>query len=120
MNELLWIVSICSFILIIWFNTHVVEEYATLFRLDKMLAVREHRELMQKDLGTPPYKIWLNQKYNNFFTRLIVCPFCIGVWLVCISCASFKFYNIPLAYICTLFVYYALQGLIKYSMERPR
>ena len=113
--ELLWIVSIVVSVLVLWFNTHFFIEYTGLLRLHSRLKITDWKKAVETDLATPPYIMWLNMKYNNFWTRLIVCPFCVGFWLVLSTCLYFEYYNVPLAYLSVLFVYFSFETLLKYS-----
>lgn len=50
---------------------------------------------------------WLNKKKDNFFTELLVCPFCITTWLAVIPAIFFNWANYPF-YWCGILVFYGI------------
>ena len=113
--ELVTITCIIVFALTVWFHTTAFEEYTKLFGLGKWLKVDEFEAAREKDFSIPNFHCFLNQKYSNFLTRLLICPFCIGFWITVVACLAFSFYNVPVAYVLSMLVFHIMQLLIKYS-----
>jgi len=63
-----------TFILITWFETNAIVEYARL--LGASLEGYKKSEEMGLSLVD-----WLSIKYDNFLVRLITCPICLAAWL---------------------------------------
>lgn len=75
------------FVLIIWLKTEAFVEYARLFGLSKLLEVDLFDNRSMYELTYPAF---LLVNHNNFLTRLIACPICLGIWLNIIVCFFFK------------------------------
>jgi len=79
--------SFTTVCLYIWFNTNAFVEYLNI--IDKSLGkfTKERNETLekyykQKELSPSiTYPEFLAVEYNNFFTELISCPICLGVWI---------------------------------------
>lgn len=70
-----------AFILIIWFETEAVAEYATLFDL-YWIHPSVESFLRIRNQGSPQtYIEHISQAYDCFFVRLITCPKCLSTWL---------------------------------------
>lgn len=48
--------------------------YARIFGLEKPAYLRARRDGKN-------YLEWLNEQHDNFWTELLVCPFCLSTWL---------------------------------------
>jgi len=66
-----------ALVLLIWFRTEAFIEYMRLFKLGRFFHVDEYLDIKPDE----PYPQFLVENFNNFFTRLISCPLCTGVWL---------------------------------------
>ena len=113
--ELLIVVPIVVFVLTVWFHTDAFVEYGKLFGLGKLLKIDDFLSAQQNDLGLIHYYMYLNQRYSSFFTKLLICPFCLGFWIALCACLAWSYYNILLVYLLSMLVFYALGVLIKYS-----
>ena len=83
-----------AFILIIWLKTEAFVEYARLFGLSKLLEIDKFDDRTTYELTYPAF---LLVNHDNFLTRLISCPICLGVWLnilVCLFLRDFNFFFI--------------------------
>ena len=63
-----------AFILIIWFETNAIVEYARLFGV----SLEGYKKSEEMGLS---FVDWLSIKYDNFLVRLISCPVCLSTWL---------------------------------------
>ena len=97
-------------ILIIWFETTAFVEYASLLRLNKLFKIDEYYKQEEE------YTLFLAINYNNFFTRLLSCPYCIGFWMSIIFALTLSFIEyFPIIMICSLILYGTTKGLINYG-----
>jgi len=94
--------STLAFFLIVWFDTDAFFEYIKALRLDeyanKVWQIPEYEECIKEDPDLS-YIEFLNIKHNNFFTRLLSCPLCLGFWIhifICIILNSFTLFFISL------------------------
>ena len=71
--------SFISFVFIIWFNTNAFVEYAKLLGCTKLFFIEEYEEFI-KDNCVSDYLSFLGTRKDSFLTRIITCPFCLGVW----------------------------------------
>jgi hypothetical protein len=74
------IVCIIVAFLYVWLDTDGVIEWAKTFHL-KFFKYQEYNEFKKTPYPLKDYGNFLLMKYNNFFTRLITCPYCLAVWL---------------------------------------
>jgi len=109
------LVPFVSTILVVWFYTDAFVEYGRLLGLEKVLKIDAFLAAQKKDMSLIFYYMYLNSKYNNFLTKLLICPFCVGFWVTLGTCLAFSYYNVCLIYIASLMVFYTLGVLIKYS-----
>lgn len=100
--------------LFIWFKTEAFIEYFKYIPiLNKFLKIKEYYNY-QFNGGELSYPLFLQTNNNNFFTRLISCPYCLNFWLnlVTLSILNNKlifFVN----YILSIVIYSILLKLIK-------
>jgi hypothetical protein len=101
-------------------NTNVVWEYLTL--ISKLLNFKTCNNffdgilLLKSAENHDNYLLYINSIYNNFITRLISCPICVGFWLsliVSLICKNILLLA-PIAYF-SLFLYYIIKILTKKS-----
>lgn len=74
------VVFVNLFILIIWFKTDALIEYATLLKLKRWFFVDDFETKRAEDFELT-YHLYLRQYRNCFFSRLITCPICLTTWL---------------------------------------
>ena len=109
MFTFLFIVSIITLTLLIWFKTDAAVEYTDLLTFGGRFG-KKNVEYWNKKVTSPfplTYPLYLKMKYNNFFIRLITCPICLSVWLSIIHCivCSQTILMIPIVCVFTLIVY---------------
>lgn len=109
---------ICTFLLVIWFKTDALIEYWKLIKFPKFLKIQEFLDAKEKD-WTLEYQSYLLVKHNNFFTRLISCPICLGVWLSAIITFLFnhQFIGFFYIFIYSQLLYSILNNLIEYESK---
>lgn len=83
-----------ALILLIWLKSDALINWGELFKLSKFLHVDDFRIERVKQIEgghfSFSYPHFLNTKYNNFITRLLVCPLCLSVWLSSFFCLIFS------------------------------
>ena len=67
-------------LLLIWFQTEAVMYYSKALKLDKLFRIDRFESDKQNDF-TLEYPEWLHKSSPGFFTKLLSCPWCIGVWI---------------------------------------
>lgn len=91
--------SFISFVFTVWFKTNAVVEYGRLFKLNKILYLDEYEEYVREDYSSGDYISFLTMRKDCFITRLITCPFCLGIWY-----SFFISLAIGLVYFCLLYL----------------
>ena len=106
-----YIIFLFTFVLIIWFNTEAFVEYSHLLKI-KWFKVKDYLIAKETDF-TLTYHSYLLQKHNNFFTRLITCPFCLNFWLILLGkfIFGYLFLEIPTIYVTSLITYFIFNKL---------
>lgn len=106
------------FWLFIWFNTEAFIEYGKYMpKIKDLLRIEEFKNYQFKG-GILNYPTYLQVNYNNFFTRLISCPYCLLFWInlttfLMLNNKYFFFVN----YIISTVIYIALVKLTKINNE---
>ena len=102
------------FWLFIWFNTEAFIEYFKYIpKIRNLLKIKEFKDYQFKN-GNLTYPVYLQVYYNNFFTRLISCPYCLLFWvnlttIMILDNKYFFFVN----YVISIVIYYILLLIIK-------
>jgi len=104
------IINSCCFasISFLLYNTDFVVEYGKLFRLMPEKALIDYLCFRIKNPSLY-FFAYLRDKKDNFFTKLISCPYCAGFWMSFICCGFswntfFVYYVYILMYSLLLFV----------------
>lgn len=70
-----------ALLLLIWFNTEAVPEYARLFGLRKLFRTEDFQlEKVAGDGILLSYPQFLRKDTNSSLIRMITCPICLSVW----------------------------------------
>lgn len=78
---LIFLALFLAFIVVVWFETNAFEEYAKLFKFDRLSQSFRSYQII-KNQGSPlTYLEYLMQFYDTFFVRLITCEICLITWL---------------------------------------
>ena len=111
MSEALHILSIAS-ILIIWLKTEAFVEYAELFGFGFTFSLPDYYQQKENDPSLT-YLDYLAINHDCFFTRLIICPYCLAFWFSLLASLSYgKITFLPLFYIGSLSTYGAVNKLL--------
>ena len=70
--------SLSTFGLFVWFKTNFLYEYASLFKLNKLKIFKEYEDFIK--ISYLNFADFLGMK-QNFFYKLLSCPFCFVFWL---------------------------------------
>ena len=69
------------FLLFVWFNTEAFIEYMRYIPyINELLKIKQYIEYQKKN-NCLNYPLYLVVYYNNFFTKLISCPYCLLFWV---------------------------------------
>lgn len=103
-----------ALILLVWFETDAFLEYMKIFYLNKLFKINEYEKRVNENLEEDiTYPDFLASDYNNFFTRLMSCPICLGFWVS----LSVSFYlNIevfPVINILSMLLYFLIKKIMK-------
>ena len=100
-----------AFIILFWLKTEAVLEYAKLFGLSSVFKVEDFQ---QREISELSYPQFLLVNYDNFITRLVNCPICLGFWLnviLCVHHEDFSFFFVK--NILTILIYSITCVIIK-------
>jgi len=102
------------FCLFIWFQTQAIIEYFKYIPiLNSLFKIQNYYKYL-KSGGNLKYPIYLQVEYDNFFTRLISCPYCLLFWINCFNLIFIKFFiYFFINYILSIMIYSILVILIK-------
>lgn len=105
------LVGICSVIciLIIWFQTEAIVEYGKLL-MPKLFSG-------YNNMTYSSYPEYLQAEHNNFFTRLISCPFCLGFWVALFMSLFIGAIYLPVLYCGGIGGYFSIVILAKRSYD---
>jgi hypothetical protein len=102
------------FCLFIWFKTEAFIEYSKYIPfLNKTFKIKEYYNY-QFNGGNLSYPLFLQVNNNNFFTRLISCPYCLNFWVNLVTLPLLS--NIVIFfvnYVLSIIIYSILLKLIK-------
>jgi hypothetical protein len=93
----------CAAASILLYKTDFLVEYGKIFRFISFEKDIEYKCFKIQNNGKANFLDFLQSKNNNFFTRLISCPFCLGFWM-CLIVTKIQF---------LLFVYFVYVILYK-------
>lgn len=108
--DLLIISTFPAMFLVVWFKTHAFTEYFQLFKLTNLFKIKEYLDY-KKNGSSMEYLDYLLVKHNNFISRLVSCPYCLGFWSSIITCLLFgtiSLVNISSIYILSLMIYFIM------------
>lgn len=112
-----YFISLIVCAMFIWFETEGVIEWGKLLRL-KFLKYEQFAEAKKSNFKNLTYTDFLLFKYNNFFTRLVTCPYCLSVCLNILGTIAFYkplggFLCLGLNIIFTWLSYFGLKYVLK-------
>lgn len=78
----LFLSSIIALILLVWFNSDAIVDWGKLFGLSNFLKIDEFYKMRATYVPAQfSYPVFLKNKYDNFFTKLIACKLCLSIWI---------------------------------------
>lgn len=104
----IYISCVISTIMVIWFLTDAVYEYAKMLGFSSFFHVEgfEKQREINFDVSYPEYLSFIKP---SFFYRLISCPFCIAFWLVLIASLHFGIKLFFPVYILSLMIFFLIK-----------
>jgi hypothetical protein len=93
----------CAAVSFLLYKTEFFVEYSRIFRLISFSNLIEYKCFKIQNNKNVNYFDFLNYKYDNFFTKLLSCPYCLGFW-TCLIVSKMQF---------VLFVYFVYVILYK-------
>ena len=85
--KLFYLVNLITLMMLIWLKSDALIEWGSLFGLSKFLKVNEFYSMKREEnFLSINYPQFLEIKYHNFITKMLVCPLCLSVWLSILSC----------------------------------
>jgi len=80
----------CAALSFLLYKTEFVVEYGKAFRILSSLNLIEYKCFKIQNNGKVNYFDFLNFNNNNFFTKLLSCPYCLGFW-TCLIVSKIQF-----------------------------
>lgn len=110
----LFLSCLVVFIMIIWFKTDGIVEWADLLKIGFLLQTDKYRAAK---IDAAPilltYPNYLKTKHNNFISRMVGCPICLSVWLVILgSIISLTPFLFPITWTVSIILYGIINKLV--------
>jgi hypothetical protein len=108
-----------SFIMIVWFESDIVQTIANLTNTRNLLKINEfHKYKMEIDVMSS-YPNFLHSMYPGYITKLISCPICLCFWSTLVGISSLLFVtNIPIIIGTLMFPINYITSLLLYLTAR--
>jgi len=111
-----------TFIMVIWFESDIVNTIAKLFNLKSILKIYEFEKYKLEVDVMCSYPNFLYEKYPGYITKLLSCPICLCFWSTLIGVNLITYlsdYNqftslllLPINYIYSLTLYLIIRKLL--------
>jgi hypothetical protein len=111
-----------SFIMVVWFESDIVQTIAKLFNLRTILKVAEFEKYKLEVDIMSTYTDFLYNTRPGYITKLLSCPICLCFWSTLITSnllvyivgyqQFFTLYVFPINYICSLTIYLIIKKLL--------
>lgn len=111
-----------SFLMIIWFESDIVQTIANLTNTRNLLKISEFQKYKLEIDVMSNYPNFLYSVYPGYITKLLSCPICLCFWSTLFSISTLIYmynYNIiftvllfPINYISSLFLYLIIRKLL--------
>ena len=116
--ETIFISSVVTLALIVWFKTEAFLEYATAIGGGRFFHIDSFREEQSKIEYPAPHMDFIQyllSYHDSFFIRLITCPICLSFWLTVITCfASGLWVLLPVANLLALVLYKLIVKILEW------
>ena len=116
------LICLVTFILIIWFDSDIIQTIAKIFRIEKFLKTKEFIQYKVDIDVLADYPDFLYSKFPGYSTKLISCPICLCFWLTILTsnlyvftCDMPQWYFImilPINYVFSLLSYLIIRKLL--------
>lgn len=116
------LICFVSFLLIVWFESDIVQTISTLTKTRSLLHVDEFIKYKQEKDAMITYPNFLYEVHPSYLTKLLSCPICLCFWstLVSTNCLVylvgysqlFSLFLFPINYVCSLFIYLIIRKLL--------
>lgn len=111
-----------TFIMVVWFESDIVQTIAKLFNLKTTLKIDEfEKHKLEVDIMCN-YPNFLYEKYTGYITKLLSCPICLCFWTTLLGVnlltytlgyqQLFVLLLLPVNYICSLVMYLVIRKLL--------
>jgi len=111
-----------SFVMIVWFESDIVQTIAKIFNLKSILKIEEFNEYKNNVDLMSTYPEFLYNRYPGYITKLLSCPICLCFWSTLFSIPALLYimdlpYLIglamfPINYISSLIIYLIVKKLL--------
>lgn len=116
------IIFTISFLLIIWFESDIVQTIGKLTHTRNLLKLPEFEKYKLEEDVMSNYANFLYAKYPGYLTKLISCPICLCFWSNLVYLTTFVFYLgypfeyvillLPINYVLSLLLYLIIKKLL--------
>ncbi len=111
-----------TFIMVIWFESDIVQTIAKLFNLRTTLKINDFEKYKLEVDIMCSYPNFLYEKYPGYITKLLSCPICLCFWttLLGVNLLTYSFgyqqwfalLMLPVNYVCSLTIYLIIRKLL--------
>jgi hypothetical protein len=116
------VVFYITFMMVVWFESDIVNTIAKLFNLKSILKIYEFEKYKLEVDVMCSYPNFLHEKYPGYITKLLSCPICLCFWSTLIGVNLITYlsdYNqftslllLPINYIYSLTLYLIIRKLL--------
>lgn len=109
------IIFTITFLLIIWFESDIVQTFGKLTKTRNFLKLPEFEKYKLEEDIMCNYPNFLYAKYPGYLTKLISCPICLCFWTNLIYLTGYTFYlGYPIYYVVILLPINYVFSLVSY------
>ena len=113
------IVCFVTFILILWFESDIVQTFGKLTNTRNLLKLPDFEKYKLEEDIMSNYANFLYTKYPGYLTKLLSCPICLCFWTNLVIITTYILYTgYPINYICILLPINYIISLILYLIIR--
>ena len=105
---IIYLSCVISTVMVIWFLTDAVYEYAKLLGFKTFFSV-EGFEKQREIVFDMTYPEYLSMIYPSFFYKLISCPYCLSFWLTIAFSLHYEIVLFFPVYILSLVIFFVIK-----------
>ena len=110
-ENLLHVVPLSVMAMFLWFDTNVFYEY--LSKIPVLRRMFRTYDRNKKHYDNCKYAEFLMIHHNNFWSKLVSCPYCLGFWVSLASTLSFsEIQFVPVNYLISLMSYMLYSSIL--------